>query len=119
MRGRLAVVGGAALVLWLADSGGAYWLNGQRWTSNIVMYLQLGSSGTLIDGSSSWGASAEGAMARWNQYLSGVEFRVVRDSTAAIGGSNGVNNVFGTTTSTATRSATRWRTPCGGTVVTH
>lgn len=94
MRGRLAIVGGAVLVFWLADSGGAYWLNGQRWTSNVVMHLQLGASGTLIDGSSSWDASAEGAMARWNQHLSGLEFRVVRDSTAAIAGSNGVNNVF-------------------------
>lgn len=94
MKARLAFVGAAALALWLTDSGGAYWLNGQRWTSNPVMQLQLGSSGTLLDGSSSWGASAESAMARWNQYLSGVEFRVVRDSTAPIAGSNGYNNVF-------------------------
>jgi len=94
MNARLAVVGVAALVFWLTDSSRAYWLNGQRWTSNPVMHLQLGSSGTLLDGSSSWGASAEGAMARWNQYLSGIEFRVVRDSTAGIAGSNGVNNVF-------------------------
>lgn len=94
MRGRLTLIGVAVLVLWLSNLGSAYWLNGQRWTSNPVMHLQLGPVGTLLDGSSSWGASAEAAMARWNQYLAGVEFRVVRDSTSAISGSNGMNNVF-------------------------
>ena len=64
MRGRLTLIGVAVLVLWLSNLGSAYWLNGQRWTSNPVMHLQLGPAGTLLDGSSSWGASAEAAMAR-------------------------------------------------------
>lgn len=96
MKRRLAVVVAAGAVFWLTDPGTAYWLNGPRWSSGrIVMHLQLGrSSGTLIDGSSSWGASSEAALARWNQYLSGVEFRVERDSTAPRARGNRTNNVF-------------------------
>ena len=96
---RLAALFTAFALLWLASSGGAYWLNESRWASgsNIVMHLQLGSSGTLIDGSPSWNKAAEDALALWNPFLTGVSFRVVRDSTASIPGSqvsNGVNNVF-------------------------
>lgn len=95
MKTRLAALGAACVVLWLADSSLAYWRNGPRWASNIVMHLQLGSSsGSLIDGSSSWGVSAEGALARWNQFLGGVEFRVERDSRAGIVRGNRTNNVF-------------------------
>jgi len=60
----------------------------------VVINLQLGSSARLIDGSESWGASAESALASWNQYISRVKFTVVRDSTAPKGDGNGVNNVF-------------------------
>jgi hypothetical protein len=60
----------------------------------ILMQLELGSSGTLTDGSTSWGASAETALAIWNQYLDRVQFTVVRNSTAAIGDGNGLNNVL-------------------------
>ena len=35
----------------------------------------------------------EAALARWNSVMSGVSFRVVRNSSAPIGSSNGVNNV--------------------------
>ena len=97
MKRRLAAVGAAAVVLWLTDSGGAYWLNGQRWASgaSIVMHLQMGSpSITLIDGSSSWNTVAEGALGRWNEVVSSVSFRVVRASTEGIALRNGINNVF-------------------------
>ncbi len=95
MKGRLAAVGAAVLVLWLTDPGRAYWRNEPRWPSgSIVMHLQLGSSGTLLDGSSSWGVSSEAALARWNQYLSGVEFRVQHDSTTNRARGNRTNNVF-------------------------
>lgn len=75
----------------------AYWYDGPRWAGNPVMSLQLGSISngvTLIDGSTTWGQPAESAMAIWNQYLDTVQFRVIRDSTAATGLGNGVNNVF-------------------------
>src|SRR5713101_2876285 len=74
----------------------AYVFLGKVWPDgSVVMHLQLGSSGgTLIDGSTSWGQSAEGALAEWNVYLRRVQFRVVRDSTAPTGDGNGTNNVF-------------------------
>jgi len=97
MKARFAALAAACLALWLADIGRAYWLSGPRWPSGagITMQLQLGaSSGTLIDGSSSWNPVAEGALATWNTELGNVSFRVVRDSTAGIALSNGLNNVF-------------------------
>ena len=81
------VVGGTTLASYALI--GASWPNG-----SIVMQLQLGSSGTLLDGSASWNASAENALAAWNQYLSRSSFRVVRDSTAPTGSPNGYDNVF-------------------------
>ena len=59
------------------------------------MNLQLGPSpGALLDGSASWGASAEDALALWSGSLTNLKFSVVRDSTAPIGRGNGTNNVF-------------------------
>ena len=73
----------------------AFVLFDERWPDGTVtMQLQLGTSGRLTDGSASWGDSAESALAAWNQYISRVQFRVVRDSTAPKGDGNGVNNVF-------------------------
>jgi hypothetical protein len=74
----------------------AYNLSGQRWAgSPVVMNLQLGASpGALLDGSTSWGAAAEDALAAWNANLKNFQFSVVRDSTAPIGRGNGSNNVF-------------------------
>ena len=60
----------------------------------VAMNLQLGSSARLTDGSASWGASAESALASWNQYIGRVKFTIVRDSTAAKGDGNSINNVF-------------------------
>lgn len=97
MRARLAAVGVAIAVFWLADSGSAYVLTGQRWAggSNVTMHLQLGSgSGTLLDGSTSWNSVAEGVLSIWNSYLASMTFRLVRDSTQGTGLTNSVNNVF-------------------------
>lgn len=92
----VAIAVGLVLTAGLAPSG-AYWYYGPRWSSNPVMSLQLGapsSGAALIDGSTSWGQPVEAAMAIWNDYLDRVDFRVIRDSTAATGLGNGVNNVF-------------------------
>ena len=62
---------------------------------SVVMQLQLGGgSGTLIDGSTSWGDVFEGALATWNLYTGPVAFQVVRNSPAPIGDNNNQNNVF-------------------------
>jgi hypothetical protein len=77
-------------------SSPAYWYDGPRWAANPVMSLQLGSvsGGVLLDGSTTWGQPAESALSSWNGYIDTVQFRVIRDSTAATGLGNGVNNVF-------------------------
>lgn len=78
------------------DPAGGYWLDGPKWRDGVaVMHLQLGSpSNALIDGSTTWGAPAETALAIWNLYMETLQFRVVRESTAGIGARNGINNVF-------------------------
>lgn len=96
MSARLTALLAACLLLWLSSPGGAFRLLGRRWPSgsNIVMHLQLGSSGgTLIDGSPNWNTPAEHALAMWSPFLNGVEFRVVRDSTSVVALENNVNNV--------------------------
>ena len=66
-----------------------------RWADgNIVMHGQLGSSGTLLDGTTSWNAAFEAGLAIWNSNLTRVQFTVVRDSSSPIGDGNRVNNVF-------------------------
>jgi len=95
VRARQALLAAAGVLFWLSQPGSAYSLLGDRWRENIVMHLQLGSSsGTLIDGNTSWGQSAESAMSEWNPFLNDVEFRVIRDSTASKGSGDGANNVF-------------------------
>jgi hypothetical protein len=91
---RLALAAGVAILL--SGSIGAYSLLSYKWPDGtILMQMQLGSqSGTLIDGSTSWSAAVEPAMSSWNSQVSRVEFRVIRDSTAARGDGNGQNNVF-------------------------
>jgi hypothetical protein len=51
-------------------------------------------SAPLIDGSTSWGQVAEGALADWNTHLGNLQFLVVRDSNASIAELNSLNNVF-------------------------
>jgi len=74
----------------------AFNLDDERWrTSPVTMHLQLGTiSGSLIDGSTSWGAVAEDALATWNGVLTNFRFTVVQDSTVAQARSNRLNNVF-------------------------
>jgi hypothetical protein len=89
----------AALALACACAGAAglsaYVLLSDPWADGtVVMNLQLGASAHLTDGSSSWGTSAESALAAWNQAISRVQFTIVRDSTAPRGDGNNVNNVF-------------------------
>ena len=81
-------------------SGFAYNASGGRWsTSPILMRLQLGSStGTLMDGTTSWGESAEDALAIWNANLTNMKFTVDRNSPVALGNGNGLNNVFWSST---------------------
>jgi hypothetical protein len=78
----------------------AYNLGTQKWTNSpVVMQLQLGATAApLLDGSASWGASAEDALASWSANLTNVKFSVVRDSTAAIALDNSLNNVFWSST---------------------
>jgi hypothetical protein len=72
-----------------------YALSGPRWTSTPVsIRLQLGASPVLIDGSASWDASAESALAAWNSNTSGVNLSPSRDPAAPKGNGNNINNVF-------------------------
>jgi hypothetical protein len=84
----LTIVAGAASV-------SAYAIFGNRWpTGNVVVQLQLGTSGALSSGALSWGDVAEAALADWNATIQTVQLQVVRDSNALKGDGNGVNNVF-------------------------
>src|SRR5688572_25943694 len=73
----------------------AYSLLGSKWTTaTVTMQLQLGTgSSVLLDGFSSWGASAEDALFTWNGHIGSSKFAVVRDSTAPRG-ENRLNNVY-------------------------
>lgn len=85
----------AAMIATCADRARSYALYSDVWPSgNIVMHLQLGASGTLLDGATSWGQSAEWALSAWNTYADRVQFTVVRDSSYGIASGNGINNVF-------------------------
>ena len=87
----------AALAVAGAGAAGlsAYVLFDDPWPDGtVVINLQLGPSALLSDGSASWGASAESALASWNQLISRVQFTVVRDSSAPKGDGNRVNSVF-------------------------
>ena len=84
------------IVVMSADSARSYAPYGYKWSSNVVMHLQLkGETGTLIDGATSWNQSAEWALAAWNPYIDQVQFRVVRESTSAIAAPNGITTCSG------------------------
>lgn len=94
---RLALGATAVITVALSTSTPtrSYSLEGQAWANgNIVMQLQLGSSGALIDGATSWGSVAESAMSIWNSYLNNARFTVIRDSTVAKVSGDSVNSVF-------------------------
>lgn len=85
----------AVVLVILCSALDAFVFTGSRWPDGtVVMQLQLGTSGALIDGSASWGESAEAALATWNTVINREQFRVVRDSSAPTGRANGYNNVF-------------------------
>src|SRR5262249_22266394 len=82
-------------LLALSATADAYVFLGPAWPGRtVVMHMQLGASPALLDGSASWGAAVEGALATWNSTVDRVQLRVVRDSTVPIGDNNGYNNVF-------------------------
>lgn len=94
---RLALTATGCVIGGLVTLGGYALMPGSpRWPSgSVVMHLQLGSSGgALDDGAAAWGESAEGTLAEWNRYLSGREFRVVRNSSVAISNGDELNSVF-------------------------
>jgi len=92
---RRALVSALLVATAAAASVSGFVLFSDQWPNGtIAMNLQLGSSPRLADGSDSWGASAESALAGWNRSISRVQFTVVRDSAAPKGDGNGVNNVF-------------------------
>ncbi len=87
----------AIAVLWcvLAPQVFGFSFTGTRWSiASANIHLQLGQpAAPLADGSASWGASAEDALAIWNSHLGAFRFAVVRDSTATRADGNRVNNV--------------------------
>ena len=70
--------------------------SGQRWPAGEVRFqLSLPPLSTpLSDGSGSWNAVVEDAMGIWNANVSVVRLAATRDSTAAVGEGNGINNVI-------------------------
>lgn len=84
-----------ACVVLPGDRAASYVTQGIRWhDGQIVMHMQLGSSGALIDGNTSWDAVATDALATWNIYLDRVQFSAALDTSNRVGSGNRVNNVF-------------------------
>jgi hypothetical protein len=95
MIGEARIFAVAACLLATCAQSRGYAFLGETWrTSPVVMHLQLGASGPLIDGSATWNVSAEDALAIWNGYLRNLQFSVVRNSTVAPGDGDDVNNIF-------------------------
>lgn len=63
-------------------SAGAYILEGQSWTPNrtVQMQLSLGAPRALSDGFQSFNESAQDALGIWNNNLAHLKFSAVRDS---------------------------------------
>ena len=74
----------------------AYTLEGQTWpqNSNVTMQLSLGGNQTLIDGSTSFNASAEDGLAKWNAVLDRLQFSVVRNSAVTPTDGDRKNSVY-------------------------
>jgi hypothetical protein len=68
-----------ALVVFGTQSLFGYVLEGQSWTLNrtVVMQLSLGPSKTLLDGSTSFNQSAQNALEVWNPYLAHLHFSAI------------------------------------------
>ena len=91
---RTVLVGGCALLA--AVHAAAYSLIGPRWAIPAInMHLQVGAPASpLLDGFTSWTASAEDALLMWNNQIGATRFVPLRDSTASRSEANGLNNVF-------------------------
>jgi matrixin len=91
------IAGALAVGTTLAVHSGvaAFLNNGRAWPGDaIVMQLQLGDSGALINGCGNWGCSAERALSDWNRFLNRTQFFANRDSGASLVDGNSLNNVF-------------------------
>ena len=69
----------------------------RRWPpGEIVLEMQLGASGSLIDGSADWDECGIAALVEWNENLggAGVSFNAIRDSTRTPAANDGFSNVF-------------------------
>ena len=68
-----------ALAVFGTQSLFGYVLEGQSWTLNrtVVMQLSLGPSKTLLDGSTSFNQSAQNALDVWNPYLTHLHFSAI------------------------------------------
>ena len=69
----------------------------RRWPpGKIALEMQLGASGSLIDGSADWDECGIAALVEWNENLggAGVSFNAIRDSTRTPAANDGFSNVF-------------------------
>ena len=82
------------------SSASAYVLEGQSWTLDrtVVMQLSLGGPQTLIDGSASFNESAQAALDVWNLYLPHLDLDAVLDSpVTATSGDDEMSALFSST----------------------
>jgi hypothetical protein len=96
MNARSLFLSAAGLVLSGATAAGYVFIEGNpKWnTSQITMHLELGSSGTLLDGSPSWNAAAQAALGVWNQWIATTQFVGVADNGRTPADGDRVNDVF-------------------------
>ncbi|MEO8438621.1 MAG: matrixin family metalloprotease [Spartobacteria bacterium] len=85
----------ALLALW-APSLFSYVLEGQSWTLNrtVVMQLSLGAPKTLSDGSTSFNQSAQDALDAWNPYLAHLHLTGILFSPVVPEAGDDENSVF-------------------------
>ncbi len=98
----------------MAATTRAYVLEGESWTLNrtVVMQLSLGGNRTLSDGSTSFNQVAQSALDIWNQYLAHLKFSYVNSSPVPPNGSDDEmsvvfsNTIFGDTFGSDTLAVT-------------
>ncbi|MGZ5004398.1 MAG: DVUA0089 family protein [Chthoniobacterales bacterium] len=98
----------------LAQVTRAYVLEGQSWTRDrtVVMQLSLGGTRNLSDGSTSFNQVAQSALSIWNQYLNHLKFSYVNNSPVQPDGSDDEmsvlfsNTIFGDTFGSSTLAVT-------------
>jgi Matrixin len=84
----------------IVSSASAYVLEGQSWTLDrtVVMQLSLGGPKTLIDGSASFNESAQAALDVWNVYLPHLHLGAVLNSpVTATSGDDEMSALFSST----------------------